>query len=332
MISSLPLYNWPILATNDPRLTCSHMRSNLRPNELNFPGRPKLDFLHNKVMLNSISLNSIHYGCEVNIQAPPTEDIYLAIITLDGYGEFEQDNAIVSTKPGDIYLMNPLFPLNISLSADFKQLTVQLDGKRLKQYASQMTGYPMKDPLIFQPIDKSNLKNNNSFKSLIETICNNVNSPHSSLLHRQVVANLEDTLLSLLLAEFPNNYSEYITGAQLSPTPYYVRRAQNYIHENICEPIAMDQLTLITGVSARCLQKGFKSALGTTPTSYIRTLRLDMARRRLMSASEEGESITEIAYSCGFEHLSKFSQHYKELFDESPMETKMYQRTNKKML
>lgn len=326
MLNSLPLCNWPILATSDPDLTYSHMRSNLRPNELWFPEEPKIAFEHNKVMLNSMSLNSINYGSEVRIQAPPTENVYLVILTLDGEGIFKQNKSVSVTKPGDVCVLNPNFPLEISLSDNFKQLTLQLDGKQLNHYASRIIGYQLKDPLIFQPVGECEVDNVSGFISLIKTICNNINKPSSSMLDKQVAKNLEAALISLLLAEFPNNYSDYAREGTQQIAPFYIRRAQNYIHAHFSENFSLDQLAIVTGVGVRTLQKGFKSVLGTSPVSYIRAIRLEMARKRLLVALENKESVTDIAYSCGFGHLNKFTKYYKEYFGETPNQTKGYKK------
>jgi len=302
------------------------MRTNLRPNELWFPGDTEIAFEHNKVMLNSISLNSINYGSEVKIQAPPTEGVYLVILTLDGQGVFEQNESTSITKPGDICILDPHSPLKISLSENFKQLTLQLDEEQLNRHASRIVGYQLKDPLMFQSIKENDVANTSGFKSLIKTICANINTPTSSMLDKQVAKNLESTLISLLLAEFPNNYSDYAGEGPLQLAPFYVRRAQNYIHDHYSEQVSLDQLAIVSGVGVRTLQKGFKNVLGTSPMNYIRAIRLEMARKRLLVASERKESVTDIAYSCGFGHLNKFTKYYKEYFGETPIQTKVYKK------
>lgn len=309
-------------------MTCAHMHANLRPNKVDFSESARPDFMHNKVAFNSISFNSIRYGSEVHIEAPPTEDVYLALLTLDGSGVFQQGKTVFKSQPGDIYIINPLFPLAISLSENFKQLTIQLDGKCLQRHVSQLAGYAVKDPLIFQPVSRDEGNREQGFKPLIKTICENINSPGSAMLHKQVAANLEETLISLFVSEFPNNYSETLREEWRFPVPYSVRRAQQYIQQNISETVSMEQLAAVSGVSARALQKAFKNTLGVSPLAYTRKVRLDVARRRLIAASDEGASVTEIAYSCGFGHLSKFAQYYKAQFGENPLETKKYQGGN----
>ncbi|MGO7785636.1 hypothetical protein ACC717_36985, partial [Rhizobium ruizarguesonis] len=60
--------------------------------------------------------------------------------------------------------------------------------------------------------------------------------------------------------------------------PWHVRRAIDYMHANIAEPLTMTMVADDVGVSLRALQKGFKAFRGTSPGSYLRTIRLQAAR------------------------------------------------------
>jgi len=122
MVPSLPLHNCRVLATRDPDKTCAYMQSSLRPNpnKMQLPAQPRLKFIHNNVKLNSLSLNSLSYDSKVNIKASSTENICLIILALNGEGVFRQDKWVYHLKPDDIYIINPLFILSLSLSQNFK--------------------------------------------------------------------------------------------------------------------------------------------------------------------------------------------------------------------
>jgi transcriptional regulator GlxA family with amidase domain len=42
---------------------------------------------------------------------------------------------------------------------------------------------------------------------------------------------------------------------------------------------------------------------------------------RLLAAPLPGQTITSVAYDCGFGHLGEFAQNYRSRFGESPSET-----------
>jgi AraC family ethanolamine operon transcriptional activator len=74
-------------------------------------------------------------------------------------------------------------------------------------------------------------------------------------------------------------------------------------------------------VTRRTLQNCFQEALGMSPASYLRTVRLNAVRRAL----REGPPATTIADTAarwGFWHMGHFSQEYKTLFGETPSQTR----------
>lgn len=77
---------------------------------------------------------------------------------------------------------------------------------------------------------------------------------------------------------------------------------------------------LAAGVSARSLQASFRAALRTTPTAYIRSLRLERARADLADSGAVS-TVTDVATRWGFTHLGRFAVDYRNRFGESPSST-----------
>ncbi|WP_179106942.1 helix-turn-helix domain-containing protein [Variovorax sp. KK3] len=73
--------------------------------------------------------------------------------------------------------------------------------------------------------------------------------------------------------------------------------------------------------SRRSLQDSFRQVADTTPVHYLRGLRLNLVRSRLMSTTAAQLSVSQAATDQGFEHLSHFAERYKALFGELPSET-----------
>ena len=74
-------------------------------------------------------------------------------------------------------------------------------------------------------------------------------------------------------------------------------------------------------VSRRTMQNSFRSVAETTPVNYIRSIRLNGARRELMSTAASDLSIGDAAARWGFYHLSHFAADYQGLFGELPSQT-----------
>lgn len=99
-----------------------------------------------------------------------------------------------------------------------------------------------------------------------------------------------------------------------------VRRAREYAHAQIWCPLQVIDLCRATGVSRRTLQTSFQQVLGIGPLAYLRTMRLNGARRMLRTA-DDGIKVRDAVEAWGFWHPSRFSQEYRRMFGELPSQT-----------
>lgn len=74
------------------------------------------------------------------------------------------------------------------------------------------------------------------------------------------------------------------------------------------------------GIGLRSLQITFATQYGLTPREMLTRLRLQKARAALL-APPLGARVTAIALDAGFTHLSRFSQTYRQVYGERPIET-----------
>ena len=102
---------------------------------------------------------------------------------------------------------------------------------------------------------------------------------------------------------------------------HVARLSRDYIEEYYYQPIRLEDLCRTAGVSARTLQRCFHEYFDMTITNYVKTVRLDTARRQLLVTPPSLMSVAEIALSHGNAHLGRFSVNYRERFGESPKDT-----------
>ena len=96
-----------------------------------------------------------------------------------------------------------------------------------------------------------------------------------------------------------------------------IDRICDYIDAHLSGAIYLTDLERFSNMSARSLQYAFLKRFGCTPTEWIRTRRLDLARQRLMDA-KPSETVTGIALDCGFSSASDFSRYYLKKYGELP--------------
>jgi transcriptional regulator GlxA family with amidase domain len=92
-----------------------------------------------------------------------------------------------------------------------------------------------------------------------------------------------------------------------------------YLEEHLHEPLSLHQLEARSHYSRRALQYAFLEKLGCSPTQWIRSMRLERARRWLQQP-QPGETVTRIAQACGYRSLNLFSMDFQQRFHVKPSE------------
>lgn len=98
--------------------------------------------------------------------------------------------------------------------------------------------------------------------------------------------------------------------------PVKIKRAREIIDGNFCDPyFSVTELADGIGVSASYLRREFCAAFGLSPISYLKDLRVEKAKRLLLS---EQYPISQIAAECGYAGASYFIQDFHRSTGESP--------------
>lgn len=87
-----------------------------------------------------------------------------------------------------------------------------------------------------------------------------------------------------------------------------------YIHDNLSEPIQLEQAAACCGLSLSRFKAKFKEETGTTARDYINQVKLERAKRLL----ESGQSITQVAMDLGFTTPNYFATVFKKYHGETP--------------
>jgi AraC-like DNA-binding protein len=120
-----------------------------------------------------------------------------------------------------------------------------------------------------------------------------------------------DKLIDLLL---PDDIAAF------SPAPQsraqLVTRALAYMHENLGSIDSVAQIATALGIGRRTVELAFRHELQLSPAEALRDLRLDAVRGLLTQRPDA--SITDLALGCGFTHLGRFAQQFRDRFGMLP--------------
>lgn len=93
-----------------------------------------------------------------------------------------------------------------------------------------------------------------------------------------------------------------------------VRRVVAWIREHYNEPMRVEALAELAGMSLASLHRHFKAATTMSPLQYQKSLRLQEARRLLISRYDASRA----GFAVGYESSSQFSREYARLFGVPP--------------
>src|SRR3990167_5323081 len=97
--------------------------------------------------------------------------------------------------------------------------------------------------------------------------------------------------------------------------PQPLKLALELMHNNIDEPLKMDEIAACAEISVRQLERQFCRHVNATPSRYYLELRLTRARQLLQQTNK---SLADIAVACGFVSISHFRRCFREFFDIAP--------------
>ncbi|GAA3389936.1 GlxA family transcriptional regulator [Streptomyces roseoviridis] len=122
----------------------------------------------------------------------------------------------------------------------------------------------------------------------------------------------------------PSGQSQFSVPLEPVSTTRRVEDLRHYINRNLGERLTLADLAASAHISERQLTRIFKSELGTTPSAYIESARVEMARRQLESTDATLERITTL---CGFGTTDTLIRAFRRRLDTTPMEYRRRFRT-----
>jgi AraC-like DNA-binding protein len=102
----------------------------------------------------------------------------------------------------------------------------------------------------------------------------------------------------------------------------HLRRVRDFIDRHYDEPLDLDALAVVAGMSKYHFLRSFASTYGATPAHYLTERRIERAQDLLRATNL---TVTEICFLVSYSSLGSFSSRFHELVGVSPSE---YQAKN----
>lgn len=139
-------------------------------------------------------------------------------------------------------------------------------------------------------------------RKILADMCATSISPHSV-----------DNEFSLCLNSFFKNIKPY--SPKMHKNSPYFEQCLNFINQNYASQISIQDIANFVNIDRTYLYKMFKQNIGLSPQVYLLNYRVDRACELLRTTEK---SVSEVAYSVGFQDYSNFSRQFKARCLKSP--------------
>jgi AraC family ethanolamine operon transcriptional activator len=191
-----------------------------------------------------------------------------------------------------------------------------MDRQELQEVAITLTGESLKLPESGTASFKLELDRITRLRSLIDVRLSSLAS--NAALASNANANPGEEIVNEFVRAIASRSSDK------ERQPYYrfsaMRRAEQFLKENITSPFSSRGLCAATRMSERSIEMLFKEAYDVSPRTWFQIARLNAIRQDLLKGGGH-RRVSEIAVRWGFFHLGRFSAAYQSLFGELPSAT-----------
>lgn len=125
----------------------------------------------------------------------------------------------------------------------------------------------------------------------------------------------EQLLIAQLYALAPHNLCLGDRSAR-QPCPKQLRRAEEFIRNNLYTPITVDHIAGAAGCSTRTLQRIFRHFRDATPTQILSHYRIAEAHDLIMTG--KARIVTDIASRLQFSNPARFAASYRGIYGQKP--------------
>ncbi|HHR5901210.1 TPA: AraC family transcriptional regulator [Providencia alcalifaciens] len=307
-----------LFSSADPEEIKSMVGRVMKPHQFQLLNQhQRLDARMHYIPMGDISLSRLRYGADVVITPGQLEDFFLVQMPLSGSAIIESGGKTVESTPLMASLLSPEESTVMRWNSDNDQFMLRISRSLLERTLVGQLGHTLDKPLVFEL--GFAWQSCIAWRTLMNYLIECATRTPDLLQHKLITTQVEQLVSVTLLSTHQHNYLEDSGMRRATIRPRHVRRVQEYLEAHAHEPITVEQLAHIAGVSLRSLYAGFKEFLDISPMQYLRDLRMERVRAELMSG--EATSVTGVALRWGFAHMGRFSAEYKQRYGESPSQS-----------
>ena len=314
-----PFYRFPVLRTSSLKEWERVMIETFGAKSLRVPNPDNVWARANFLGLNDITLGYSASGPRCILHYDEADCARVRLV-LRGNVETKSGSALASGFAGRPSIASPGQAVTSDYGGNLELLFLWISSGALLQKLTALTGLVPKRKFVFHPTEFTSQQMITGLRVMMELFVHLAHDPNA-VISPISVKELEQAITVQFLFASRHNFSSYLEQDGDKFIPKHVFRAAEFIDGNWNRPIAIEALVEASGASARTLFKAFAKTYGMSPMMFVKKLRLEHARRLLLTTPDTRTSVTGTAFACGFSNLGHFARDYQNLFGELPSQT-----------
>jgi len=245
----------------------------------------------------------------LELNLPPNND-FLVTLAVDGHGFYRRDDHLGVQS-------NQFRPGLIGFTLPYERATASCDPVRIASFGVSFDRFRERLSEISEgrDVDLHSLTAGLREWPLLEALLGHTRTMAAS---PPLFSKIADSLLDVVCSTITQNGGLKASTALTDEgclSPRHVRLVQEFIEENLDRKIEIAALANLTGYGSRHFSRLFHRTFAVSPYVYVQERRLLRARHMIASRQQ---SLTEIAFSCGFSGSSAFAAAFRKRFGVSP--------------
>jgi AraC-like DNA-binding protein len=199
-------------------------------------------------------------------------------------------------------------------AANLENLALRIPNTTLQRKLSAYLGSDCKALDLLQP-SAADPRRAEKLRQAIFQVTADMEKAGKHFLANLAVTALDDISLRMLTCFSPRVLA--MESSPAAPSAVQLGWVEQYLVAHYDQPITLERLADISGVSARSVIWYFRMRYGCTPQRYLERVRLQMAHLQLRIFS--GNSVESVALQCGFPSIAAFKCSYAQQFGVPPI-------------
>lgn len=270
----------------DPHMVSAYVNTHVGHHEISL-SRPGSHAMLSHRRLSDLDLCHISYGSLARVTSTSLRDKYHLQIMLRGTCLQRQRNQQRTLFAGDLVVINPHEPVDLTCSKDCEKFILKIPVALLDAVCNEQRWTPPGEGLCFgSKVYK--LGELQGFAQLFSLVCREVEMENN-------LWPVEGHYVQIITRKVLTCLATNLDFSSKDAHDPKLQRVMNHIEKNLTEEISTEALTNLANMSLRSLYLLFDQRVDVTPRHYIVRRKLERIRAALLDPDYRVRSVTELA-------------------------------------